>query len=72
MDPKLTMFFLLIGTIIGLSHLGSETLIKMKSEFDGRRWRDIVPRWRKASISGFSLRAKAQRLLVADGEKARG
>jgi|PersoiStandDraft_1058852.scaffolds.fasta_scaffold04865_3 hypothetical protein len=72
MDPKLTMFFLLVGTIIGLSHLSRENLTKMKREFDGRRWRDIVPRWRKASISGFSLRAKAQRLLVADGEKVRG
>jgi hypothetical protein len=48
MDPKLTMLFLLIGTIIGLSHLSRETLGKMKSEFESRRWRDIVPRWRKS------------------------
>jgi hypothetical protein len=48
MDPKLTMLFLLIGTIIGLSHLNRENPTKMKSEFDGRRWRDIVPRWRKS------------------------
>jgi len=72
MDPKLTMFFLLIGGIIGLSHFSRETLTKMKSEFDGQRWRDIVPRWRKASKSGFSLRAKAQRPVVADSEKVRG
>ena len=48
MDPKLTMLFVLIGTIIGLSHLSHETLTKVKREFDGRRWRDIVPRRRKS------------------------
>jgi hypothetical protein len=41
------MLFVLIGTIIGFSHLSRETLTKMKSEFGGRRWRDIVPRRRK-------------------------
>jgi hypothetical protein len=48
MDPKLTMLFLLIGTIIGLSHLNYENLTKMKRGFDGQHWRDIVPRWRKS------------------------
>ena len=48
MDPKLTMLFLLFGTIIGLSHLSRKNLAKMKSEFDGQRWRVIVPRWRKS------------------------
>jgi hypothetical protein len=48
MDPKLTMFFLLIGGIIGLSHLSRENLAKMKDEFEGQRWRDIVLRWRKS------------------------
>jgi hypothetical protein len=48
MDPKLTILFLLFGTIIGLSHLSSENLTKMKSEFDGQRWHVIVPRWRKS------------------------
>ena len=72
MDPKLTMLFLLIGTIISLLHLSSETQFKLKREFDGQRWRGIAPRWRKASILRFSLRAKAQRLLMADGEKVHG
>jgi hypothetical protein len=30
MDPKLIMFFLLIGTIIGLSHVSAETLANME------------------------------------------
>ena len=48
MDPKLTVLFLPIGTIIGLSRLNYEDLTKMKRGFDGQRWRDIVPRWRKS------------------------
>jgi hypothetical protein len=37
MDPKLTILFMLIGTIISLSHLGDENLAKTK-----RRWRDVI------------------------------
>jgi hypothetical protein len=48
MDPKLTMLFLLIGTIICLSHLSREIVTKMKSKFESQRWRDIVPRWSKS------------------------
>jgi hypothetical protein len=36
MDAKLTMLFLLIGTIIGLSHLSRENLAKMKREIDAK------------------------------------
>jgi hypothetical protein len=31
MDPKLTMIFMLIGTIITLSHVGDENLANIKS-----------------------------------------
>ena len=48
MDPKLTMVFLLFGTLIGVSHLNYENPTKMKRGLDGQRWRDIVPRWRKS------------------------
>jgi hypothetical protein len=48
MDPKLTVLFLLIGSIIGLSHLSCENITKIKSEFYGQRWRGIVPRWYKS------------------------
>jgi hypothetical protein len=37
MDPKLTILFMLIGTIISLSHLGDENLAKMKL-----CWRNVV------------------------------
>ena len=39
MDPKLTMLFLLIGTIIGLSHYGDENMVERKRQLDGRSWR---------------------------------
>jgi len=47
MDPKLSMLFLLIGAVIGLSHFNYERLTKMKRWFDAQRWHDIVPRWRQ-------------------------
>jgi hypothetical protein len=48
MDPKLTMLFLLIGTIIGFSHLNYENLTKMNRGFDGQHWRGMVSRRRKS------------------------
>lgn len=48
MDPKLTMFFLLIGTIIVLSHLNDENLARMKRQFAVGRWREIMPGRRKS------------------------
>jgi hypothetical protein len=48
MDPKLVMLFLLIGTIIGLSHLSRENLTKMKRKFDSQHWRVVAPRWHKS------------------------
>ena len=36
MDPKLVMLFLLIVTIIGLSHLSRENLTKMKRKSDSQ------------------------------------
>ena len=38
---KLIILFLLIGSIIGLSHLTGENLTKLKHAFHSRRWRDI-------------------------------
>jgi hypothetical protein len=37
---KLIVLFLLIGSIIGLSHFSGENLTKMKRAIHGRRWRD--------------------------------
>ena len=39
---KLIVLFLLIGSIIGLSHLSGEDLAKMKRAIHGRRWREIT------------------------------
>ena len=39
MDPKLTMLFLLIGTIIGLSHYDDENAAERKHQLDGGSWR---------------------------------
>ncbi len=48
MDPKLTILFLLISSVIGLSHLNDDTLGRMRRQLVGRRWREFVPGWRKS------------------------
>jgi hypothetical protein len=45
---KLTMLFLLIGTIIGLSHLNEENLTRLRRQIVRRSWRGIVPGRRKS------------------------
>jgi hypothetical protein len=42
MDPKLTLLFLLIGTVVGLSHLSEENLTRMRRQLVARRWRELV------------------------------
>jgi hypothetical protein len=48
MDPKLTILFLLISSVIGLSHLNDENLGRMRRQLVIRRWREFVPGWRKS------------------------
>lgn len=48
MDPKLTMLFMLIGTIIGLSKLDYERLGRMKDQLVRRPWRGLVLGRRKS------------------------
>jgi hypothetical protein len=48
MDPKLTILFLLISSVIGLSHLNDENLGRMRRQLVVRRWREFVPGWRKS------------------------
>lgn len=43
MDPKLTILFVLIGAIIGLSRLSEDSLDRMRRQFINRRWREFVP-----------------------------
>lgn len=49
MDPKLAILFMLIGSIITLSHLGDGTLRRMQRQFNFRQWRDLLPGLRKPS-----------------------
>jgi hypothetical protein len=48
MDPKLTILFMLISSVVGLSHLNDENLERMRSQLVARRWRDFVPGRRKS------------------------
>ncbi len=48
MDPKLTMFFLLIGAIIGLSYLSEDAVARMRRQLAVKRWREFVPVRRKS------------------------
>ena len=44
MDPKLSILFLLIGCVIGLSHLNEENLGRMRRQLVARNWRQLVRR----------------------------
>jgi hypothetical protein len=48
MDPKLAILFLLISSVIGLSHLNDGNLDRMRRQFVVRRWREFVPGRRKS------------------------
>jgi hypothetical protein len=48
MDPKLTILFLLISCVIGLSHLNEENLGRLRRQLVGRHWREFVPGWRRS------------------------
>jgi hypothetical protein len=48
MDPKIGLLFLLIGTVIVLSHLSEETLGRLRRQVADRRWREFVPGRRRA------------------------
>ena len=47
MDPKLTILFVLISSIVALSHLDYDSLARMRRQFVNRRWREFVPGRRK-------------------------
>jgi hypothetical protein len=48
MDPKLTILFMMIATIIMLSHLGEENLGRMRRQLGDRRWRELLPLLRRS------------------------
>ena len=47
MDPKITLLFMLIGSVIGLSRLGDVNLDRVRRQLADRQWREFVPRRRK-------------------------
>ena len=47
MEPKLTILFLLIGTIVGFSHLDGASLAQPIRQLVRRDWRDFLPHWRR-------------------------
>jgi hypothetical protein len=48
MDTKLTILFMLIGSIITLSHLADGTLNRARRQFGVRQWRSLVPKLRRS------------------------
>ena len=48
MDTKLTLLILLIGVVIGLSHLTEARLESWRFRFAGLRWSDLMPGRRRA------------------------
>ncbi len=47
MDPKLTLRFMLIAFIMGLSHLGDQSFGRVQRMLPTQRWRNITPGWRR-------------------------
>ena len=48
MDPKLTILFMLIASIITLSHLSESSFGRLRRRFlPSQRLRDIIPGWRR-------------------------
>jgi hypothetical protein len=44
MEPKIALLFLLIASVVGLSHLNDDVLGRMRRQLGERRWREILPR----------------------------
>ncbi|MGA8386802.1 MAG: hypothetical protein WB769_02565 [Pseudolabrys sp.] len=47
MEPKIALFFLLIASVIGLSHLNDDVVGRMRRQLGEGRWREILPRRRR-------------------------
>jgi len=47
MDPKIALLFLLIGSVIVLSHLSNDGWARVRRQLAERRWREFVPRRRR-------------------------
>ena len=47
MEPKIALFFILIASVIGLSHLNDKVVGRMRRQLGQGRWREILPRRRR-------------------------
>jgi hypothetical protein len=47
MDPKIALLFLLIASVIGLSHLSEEKISRVRQQLNDLRWREFIPRRRR-------------------------
>src|SRR5262245_29342567 len=47
MEPKIAVLFILIASVVGLSHLSEEVLGRMRRQLGEGRWREILPRRRR-------------------------
>jgi hypothetical protein len=47
MEPKIALFFMLIASVIGLSHLSEDAVSRMRRQLSEGRWREILPRRRR-------------------------
>lgn len=54
MDAKLTILFMLIGAVIGLSHLSEIKLDRVRRQLVNLRWREFVP-LRRRSVAAQTL-----------------
>jgi hypothetical protein len=48
MDPKITLLFLLIGSVIGISYLSDENRGRFLRQLNSTRWRNFVLGRRRA------------------------
>jgi hypothetical protein len=47
MEPKIAVLFILIASVIGLSHLTEDFFGRMRRQLGEGRWREILPRRRR-------------------------
>lgn len=47
MEPKIAVLFILIASVIGLSHLSEDFVGRMRRQLGEGRWREILPRRRR-------------------------
>jgi len=47
MEPKIAVLFILIASVVGLSHLNEELVGRVRRRLGEGRWREILPRRRR-------------------------